>query len=222
MAEAEFPSNSQTQREAHTRPAAKTPPKAEKKKITQITEGEVIRKKPSRTKRLKEIFFGGDARGALGFVAMDVLVPAAKDMIADAGREAIERMVFGDTRRSRGYRSEGPTRYSGNYRPMGGSWGAPPWRSEPQREMSRTARSQHRFDELFLSSRGEAERVIDTLQEIVEQYNQATVADLYELVGITSAYTDHKYGWTDLRGSRVQHSRGGTYLLDLPKPEPLD
>jgi hypothetical protein len=80
----------------------------------------------------------------------------------------------------------------------------------------------HDFNEIVLESRGEAEQVIDQLIEIISQYQAASVADLYALVGVTSAYTDGKYGWTDLRGAGVSHVRGGLYLLNLPKPIPLD
>ena len=74
---------------------------------------------------------------------------------------------------------------------------------------------------LFWINRAEAEEVIDRLFELVSIYESATVADLYELVGLSSTHTDHKWGWTDLMGAGVSRIRGG-YLLDLPDPEPLD
>ena len=48
-----------------------------------------------------------------------------------------------------------------------------------------------------------------------------SVADLYDLVGISGNYTDNKYGWTNLRNSDVQRVRDG-YLLKLPKALPFD
>lgn len=225
MAE-EFPSNSHRERDQRTVPPPKKQP-AETKKVGRITSGEVIRRKKPLGTRLKEVFIGGDARGVWGYVAMDVLVPAAKDMVTDATIQAVERMVYGEARsRGRGgwrpVGTVGHVRYDGYSRPLGGS--TPPWRreAEPRREISRRGRASHSFDEIVLESRGEAEQVIDTLFEMISQYNQATVSDLYEMVGISSAYTDNKYGWTDLRGANVQHVRGGGYLLNLPKPEPLD
>lgn len=80
----------------------------------------------------------------------------------------------------------------------------------------------HDFGEIVLSSRGEAEEVLDQLIEIISQYQQASVSDLYAMVGISPAYTDQKYGWTDLRGANAQPVRGGSYLLNLPQPHPLD
>jgi hypothetical protein len=91
----------------------------------------------------------------------------------------------------------------------------------PERVMSRQARARHNFDEIVLDDRAEAEEVIDRLFDLVSRYESASVADLYELVGLASSHTDHKWGWSDLHGAGVSRIRGG-YLLDLPEPEPLD
>lgn len=87
--------------------------------------------------------------------------------------------------------------------------------------MSQRGRARHDFDEIVLDERAEAEEVIDKLYEVVSRYEFATVADLYDLVGLPSNHTDHKWGWSDLRGAGVSRIRDG-YLLDLPDPEPLD
>ena len=44
----------------------------------------------------------------------------------------------------------------------------------------------------------DAEKVIDTMKDIVKKYGVVTIADYYELVGIDSTkYTDNLYGWTE-------------------------
>lgn len=222
----EYPSNSQNiGKEAKVKPqATRTRSAVEPKKVERVTQGEVTRRKKPLGKRLKELFISGDSRSVWGFVAGDVLIPAAKDMITDAATQAVERMVFGESRgfrgRPGGFRPTGPSSHTPYNRYAQG--GSASWRAEPPRDSSRRARATHDFGEIILDSRGEAEQVIDALFEMVSQYSQATVADLYELVGISSAYTDNKYGWTNLQGAGVQHIRGGQFLLNLPKPEPLD
>jgi hypothetical protein len=79
----------------------------------------------------------------------------------------------------------------------------------------------HDFNEIILATRVEAEEVLDRLFDILNKYQTVSVSDLYELVGITANFTDEKWGWTELRGSQVAKVRNG-YLLDLPRPEPLD
>lgn len=88
-------------------------------------------------------------------------------------------------------------------------------------EMSRRARSAHDFREIILETRAEAEEVIERLFDCVQKYQTATVADLYDMLGIEPAFTDDKWGWYALPGANARRVRDG-YLLDLPAPEPLD
>jgi hypothetical protein len=195
----------------------------EAKKVQRVTTGEVVRRKKPLGARLKDIFIGGSARSVWSYVAMDVLIPAAKDMVADAATQAVERTIFGESRRRVGTNFRGGT-YTPYNRFSPASSNTPPWRAGQQdpREISKRARATHNFDEIMLESRGEAEEVLDQLLEIISQYQAASVADLYTLIGVSAAYTDGKYGWSDLRGASVSHVRGGLYLLNLPKPVPLD
>lgn len=72
-----------------------------------------------------------------------------------------------------------------------------------------------------MGSRIECEMVLDQLIELISKYETATLRDLLTMVGENHSYTDEDWGWTDLRGGRVHRVRDG-YLLDLPRPEPLD
>jgi hypothetical protein len=213
-----YPANSQRP----TRVTKVTDPteKADEKKIERVTEGEVIRRKKPLGKRFMETFIGGDAKGVAGYIMMDVLLPAAKDTIADAVSQAIERMLFGEVRsssRRTGARPGGGSGYT-SYNRFSNT---PANRREEPRGMSRQARAKHDFDEIILATRHEAEEVIDRLFDLVARYDQATVSDLYDLLGLSAQYTDEKWGWSDIRGIGIVRVRSG-YLLDIPKPEPLD
>ena len=89
MSESEFPSNSERSRREKT----------DGKNITPIVSGGVTRKKKSLRKQFSETFVAGDAKSAMRYVVMDVLLPAAKDMIVEAGSQGIEKLIFGDSRR---------------------------------------------------------------------------------------------------------------------------
>lgn len=208
MSTPEFPSNSKSNKTDIS----------QAKDLTPVVTGGAVRRKRSLRKQFTETFVAGDAKMALRYAMFDVLLPAARDMVAESGIGFIEKLIRGDSSRRRGSTSpqSGPTGYvSYNRYAMGG-------RSDgPGRAMSRAARSRHQFDEIILDDRVEAEEVIDRLFEVVSRYGAATVADLYELVGLKSDHTDHKWGWTDLTGSGVTRIRGG-YLVDLPEPEVLD
>lgn len=72
----------------------------------------------------------------------------------------------------------------------------------------------------MLVSRDEAELVIERLSDILENYDVASVADLYDLVGLPTTYIDNKWGWTNLAYANVRQVREG-YLIDLPQAEPI-
>ena len=65
-----------------------------------------------------------------------------------------------------------------------------------------------------------AEDVINRLCDIIEVYNQTSLLDLYELVGIPTSASDYNYGWTELTRASVQRVSDG-YWLKLPTPQPL-
>ena len=192
---------------------------AQEKHIEQVTTGEVRRKKPSLRKQFKDTFISGSIRGSLSFVVLDVLLPAAKDMVVEAVGEGARQLFFGEGRRYRGGSTPPPSGPYGqvNYR----GYSTPSRNPSAQRAMSRRARAAQNFDEIVLDSRTEAEEVIDRLYDLVGKYDTATVADLYELVGLSASHTDYKWGWADLHGAGVSRIRDG-YLLDLPDPIPLD
>ena len=66
------------------------------------------------------------------------------------------------------------------------------------------------------------EEVLDKMFELLDTYQFVSVADLYDLVGVTGNYTDNKYGWTNLRGAEPVRMRDGGYALKLPKAYPID
>ena len=74
---------------------------------------------------------------------------------------------------------------------------------------------------VILSSRTEANQVLDRLIKYVAIYDFVTVADLYELVGIPSkTHMDNTHGWTDLSKATITKDPQG-YLMDFPEPERL-
>jgi hypothetical protein len=68
---------------------------------------------------------------------------------------------------------------------------------------------------VILSSREDAERVLEQLLDIIEKYDVASWADLCELVGWPSTPIDNKWGWTYLTNVSVRQVRDG-YMIDLP------
>lgn len=195
--------------------ASASQPSTEKPKVEKVVKGEIVQRKKPLSKRIAETFTGEDASSVGSYVLFEVMIPAAKATISEVVSTAVERMLFGDSRpRTSGYRGgNNYTSYNRMHKP------ADP-RERESRSMSQAGRASHNFDEVILEDRGEAEHVLDRLTDLVNQYDVATVADLYSLVGVTGSFTDDKWGWTDLRSAGIRRVSGG-YLLNLPRPEPI-
>lgn len=200
----DFPSNSHGSKEP------------EKREVKRITVSDPIRAKRSIKKRFADAFLGGSDRSVGSYVLLDIVFPAVRDMVSDAVSQGVDRMLYGEgTSRSRSRsRFDSPFGSNTNYSKMSSGRSSDP-------RMSKRGRATHSFDEIILGSRAEAEEVINELFASLEKYEQVTVAELYTLVGEPVSFQDSKWGWTDLRNAGVSRQRNG-YLLDLPRPEPLD
>lgn len=198
------------------------------KRVQQVVVGEIIRRKKPMGKRFKETFLGGSAKTTMSYVFLDILIPAAKDTLADAVSMGVEKMIFGEARSSSRRTGRRPgmgdnyTNYS-RYAESGLRNRDRDRNRDDGRGLSRRARATFDFDEIIMATRPEAEQVIDRLFDIITKYGTASVKDFFEMVGERVEYTDDKWGWTDqtFRGASWTRVRKG-YLLDLPKPEALD
>lgn len=195
---------------------SKEEPEKERPVIERITSKEAVRKK-TLGRRVAESFTGDDAQSVGNYILFDVMIPAAKGLLLDIINQGSERALYGDSRgRSRIGGGNGRPGYAKMYNGNSGNNTS----RRDERELSRGDRQNHNFDDIVIEDRGEAEGVLDRLQDLINDYDQATVADLYTMVGITPLFTDQNWGWTDLRGCRIDRVRQG-YLLVLPRTEDL-
>ncbi len=209
----DYPSNSK-----YRRPPPEKPP--ERKRHEKIIEGKVIKRKKGFGAKFRDSLVGeGGVEGALDTFITDILVAGLKGMISDmvsrstdSLRDGVERMLWGEPRKRSFYRA------GGQYVPYDRVQRRQP--AAEFRTISREERAHHDFSGLILASRGEAEEILDALRQHLEQYGTVSVQDLYDWVGITSDFTDEKWGWEDLRSASIRHVRGG-YLISLPRTQPI-
>ena len=179
----------------------------EVKKVERVVNGKVKSKKKN---KFADTFISEDAASVKEYIIFDVLIPAAKNAISDMVTTGIQMMLYGEVRGTSKTKGS-KVSYSKYYDDR---------RDRDYDRRSRT-RAGYDYDEIVLESRAEAEEVLNSMDELLERYGLVSVADLYDLVGITGNYTDNKYGWTNLRHASVQRLRDG-YLLKLPRAIPLD
>ena len=179
------------------------------KKIEPVVKGRVTTKK-NNVRKLTNTFVTEDIQNVKSYVLMDVLVPAIKKAISDIVTNGIDMLLYGETGRSRRKTNASVVSYRNYYDS----------RREERYSSSRT-RTGYSYDDVVLETRGEAEDVLSRMDELIDTYGVVSVADLYDLVGISCNYTDNKYGWTNLRNAEPVRVRDG-YMLKLPKALPID
>ena len=219
----EFPGNSR-----RAIPAKPEPEKAPEKNVQKVVSGEVVQRKPSMGRRMRDAFLGGSTQSVKDYIVLDVIIPAFKDTIADAVTGGIERIVFGEGARpgrgrARGYGHPGGNGF--NYAGMSTRNAVPggPFHNDPRQQLSRQARATHMFDDVIFPTRSDAEAVLRGMFELMDQFEVVTVSDFLGLAGITSDnYMDRKFGWTDIRDVQVHRIRGGGSVLILPPTEQID
>lgn len=176
----------------------------DKPELTKAVTGKITTRKKTFGRRFADLFFVENTESLKEFVIFDVLVPAVKDTIVDVINKATDMLFYG---RIRGGKSSATYTSYSSYS-----------KKEP---VQAPKRQRYSADDIVFESRAEAEHIKEMLAELIDVYGQATLADLYDLVGITSEYTDNNVGWKDIGGSYISSVREG-YLLVLPRLKQLD
>lgn len=190
--------------------------KSEKKDLEKVVEGDVSVKPKTIGSKIKSIFFGGDVNTAASYVVGEVLLPALRNLVVETVSKGADRLIYGES----SMRHRRPTNYGSRVQynnPL-----ARETRSylPDQRPIDRWSRSSKAFDDIVVSSKTDADNVVERLIDIVDHYAVASVADLYELLGLPSTHVDNKWGWTNLKGIEVRQVREG-YKLSFPPVEEI-
>lgn len=174
------------------------------KKVEKIVNGSVKSKKKNGVQKIASVFVPEDVENVKTYIIEDIVVPAVKDIILDA-----VRVFLGIDKRSDKGSAASKVAYRSCY--------------DKDRQKNSVARTRvgYDYDDIILDNRGEAEEVLTRMDELIDEYGLVSVADLYDLVGVTGNYTDNKYGWTDIRSASVVRVRDG-YMIKLPKALPIN
>lgn len=182
--------------------------KEEKRVVKPVTTS--AKTKKNEVRKLTDIFISEDVSNVKSYIFMDVLVPAIKKAISDIVTDGVDMILYGGSGGGkRKSSSASKVSYSGYYD------------KRDRREARPVTGGRFNYDDISVPYRGDAEEIIDRMDEIIETYGEVSVADMYDLAGLTAPHTANKYGWTNLRNAKVVRTRDG-YVLDLPKALPLD
>lgn len=199
-----------------------------KEKIDPVVKNEVEVKKKSKVKSATESFLGEELDSVKDHIVNDMIIPSTKDAMSnmfggiidffnDMIHDFIDTMLFGaDSHQQKTKASQTYVSYQGYYTKKNNN-------SRQKRPV--TAKEQHDISELEYQTAEDARTVLYDMQDIINSYKSVSVAELFDLSGITLDWAERKekekIGWTDLSGVSVRRRRG-KHILTLPRAERLE
>ena len=214
-----YPSNSYKQRENNTNTVMHSDESTdipEKKEVRKVADARV--RKQGLVKRLAKSIVEDSIETARERAIEDIIVPGFKGLIFDTITEMFDVLLFGGGGDRPYYSSNRPhfnsrrqekTSYTDYYRD-----------GSRRADVRGRRESLYEPDEIIVDTRTEARNALDELDFAIRKYGQASVADFYDIVGVTGDWTDNQYGWTNLRGASIKPVRNG-FMIILPRTQVL-
>ena len=178
-------------------------------------------KKPGTMTKLADVFGLEDARDVKSFIISDVLVPGLKNLFFELAKKSLEMTLFGGGSSKSSsvgniikLSSSNKTAYNRSY-------------SYTTNTPSQNARAKSEklvggVDNIIFETRGDAEIVLDAMDEIISEYGVVSVSEFYDLAGVSiDNYQLKNFGWDTLVGARVRFINDG-YAIQFPtKPHSI-
>lgn len=183
------------------------------KKVEAVITGTAKTRKKGDMKKFADVFIAEDANNVKSYILMEVIIPAVKKAISDIITTGIDMILYGESGRSKRNNTASKVSYRNYY----------------ERDSDRVRagsgsnkRSGLDYDDILFDTRGDAEAVLDAMNDIISQYGTVSVSDFYDLARVPNDnFTMNRYGWTNIGGATAVRVRDG-YILKLPRAIPLD
>lgn len=183
--------------------------------------------------KLKNSLINEDARNVKDYLIYDLAAPAATNFLIDLiidlvsnGLNYIFKPVAKTTVRTRSASPIGTKIYFGKPTDYNGISKNRQIIREPERNKLES------YGEAAVKDKAEGYKIIESVQDCIDSYGYARVADFNEAAGITGDYTDNNYGWTDISGyefipARIEVNENGEvhnvrgFILKMPAASPI-
>ena len=140
-------------------------------------------------------------------------MPAVKKAISDIVTTGIDMILYGEAGRNKKNGTASKVSYR-NYYDQGGD--------RVRAGSVGNRRNTPDYDDILFDTRGDAEAVLDAMNDIISQYGTVSVSDFYDLARVPNDnFTMNRYGWTNIGGATAVRVRDG-YILKLPRAIPLN
>ena len=206
----------------------KSKAEAEKREVQKVVKGQTRVHQKTTGEKIRESFFGEDIDNIGDYLLFDVLIPSAKELFDTFLTNAKDIILFGEVR-------ESPR--SGRRSGRGGYVAYDGYSRRSRRDTTSARRARFDFSYIEFDTLDDIDDVIEEMRDIFNVYNEITVAQYYQSAdpdGIRISPTDNNWGWIDIRAftmadTRKVRSRNPEtgemevqWVLDLPRPKPLD
>ncbi len=184
------------------------------KKIDKVVKSPVKTKKKGKLAKILDSLVKEDAATIKNHIIKEVIDPEIRKIAQDVVTNVVDMALWGKD----GGTKQRPRTAAGqvSYRSYYNGQTVP---QQPVRKKAGT--SSYLVDDIVITTRGEAEEVLQRMEELLDSYGTVSVADYYDLVDITGKHTDNKYGWNDLSAAYIVKAFDG-YVIKLPRTIALD
>lgn len=183
------------------------------KKVEAVISGSAKTRKKSEIQKLTDVFIAEDAHNVKSYILMEVIVPAVKKAVSDIVTTGIDMILYGESNRSKKNSTASKVSYRNFYE------------RDKDRVYAGSAtdrRNGFDYDDILFTTRGDAEAVLDAMNDIISQFGTVSVSDFYDLARVPNDnFTMNRYGWTNIGGATAVRVRDG-YILKLPRAIPLN
>lgn len=203
---------------------------AEKKEVQKVTKGQARVHQKTTGEKIKESFFGEGVDNISDHIIFDILLPSAKEIFDTVLTNTKDLILYGEIRDvPSADRRRTATRRGAYY-----NYSAPSTR----RNSPAARRARFDFSYIEFDTPDDIDDVIREMREVWARDGEITVAQFYQSSVDPDEFkispTDNNWGWIDIRAfttadiRRVNSRNPDTgdieikWILDLPKPVPLD
>lgn len=182
------------------------------KKIEPVIIGTAKTRKKKESHKFTDIFVAEDVNNVKSYILMEVIIPTVKKAISDVITTGIDMLLYGESDRNKKSSLSSKVSYRNYYEQD----------SKRVRAGSiNNKRNSFDYDDILFDNRGDAESVLDAMNDIISLYGVVSVSDFYELARVPNDnFTMNNYGWTYIGSATAVRVREG-YILKLPRAIPL-
>lgn len=190
-------------------------------KLEKMVDATEYKRKENAVTKLIDMFLPEDAYDLKDYIINGIVVPMIKDGLEDIGHTLIRGSGRKKTSSRRRYRRDYDD--DDDIRPAYRKYYDDRRRERDYDDDRYYKPERTDFKNVRFKSRGDAERILTKMEDIIYQNRYVSLLDFYEITGQSTKSTDDNYGWTNLDRAKVERLRSDNgYMIRFPSPMPLD